>query len=150
MIASPSGNFIGARGNTGAVTAAAPQPAAKAAMAADTDWTTRVEQWRTAWAAKDVAAYLAFYSTDFKPEGAQSREDWARSRSERIAAAGDIRLTVDNFAMSNDGPNSATTSFRQYYSASNYSDNSEKTLSWRKENGQWRIVRELSQAVGAQ
>ena len=150
MIASPTGNFIGARGNAGAVTAAAPQTAAKAAMAADTDWTTRVEQWRTAWAAKDVAAYLAFYSTDFKPEGAQSREDWAHSRSERIAAAGDIRLTVDNFAMSNDGPDSATTSFRQYYSAGNYSDSSEKTLSWRKENGQWRIVRELSQAVGAQ
>ena len=152
MIESPTGNFIGGRTATATVTVAPPaaaKPVAKATMAADADWTARVEQWRSAWAAKDVAAYLAFYAADFTPEGGQSREDWARNRNERIGKAGDIRLTVEDFVVSKDSSDTVRTTFRQHYSANNYSDSSEKTLTWRKQDGQWRIVGESSQATAA-
>ena len=41
----------------------------------------------------------------------------------------------------------AIATFHQVYSADTYSDTTEKTLEWHKENGQWLIVRESSRAV---
>ena len=46
------------------------------------------------------------------------------------------------------GPNTAIADFRQVYVADAYRDTTEKTLEWRKENGQWQIVRETVRAAG--
>ena len=49
--------------------------------------------------------------------------------------------------MISEAPDSAIVTFRQLYSADTYADTSEKTIEWRKEGGQWRIVREQARTV---
>ena len=91
-----------------------------------------------------MRAYLGFYAAEFVPDGGMSRENWARQREQRIARAGNIRIEIQNLVVTATDATSAVASFRQVYSTAGVSDTSEKTLEWRRENGQWRIIREIT------
>lgn len=151
MLDGSSGTFIGSRpqaapGAMSVAPAAKPLPAASS----ESEISARTAAWRAAWSARDVKAYLAFYAADFQPEGALSREDWARQREQRIAKAGSITIEIRNPVVRSTGADTVQVSFRQIYAADTYGDTSDKTLEWRKEDGQWRIVRESSRAVAAE
>ena len=113
----------------------------------DSEIPARTTAWRSAWVARDVKGYLSFYAQDFKPEGGLSRDDWARQREQRVAKANGIRLEIQDLIVRSSSPDVAIATFRQVYTADTYSDTTEKTLEWHKENGQWLIVRESSRAV---
>lgn len=125
------------------------EPVAKPLPAAsvESEIPVRTTAWRSAWVARDVKNYLGYYSPSFKPEGGLSREDWARQREQRIAKANGIRIEIQDLIVRSSSPDVAVSTFRQVYAADSYSDTTEKTLEWRKENGQWLIVRESSRAV---
>jgi adhesin transport system outer membrane protein len=108
----------------------------------------RVTEWGAAWASRDVKNYLAFYGEGFSPDGGMSREAWVRQREQRLAGAASIRIEMQNLNVQMSGPNTAVVDFRQIYAADAYRDSTEKTLEWRKENGQWQIVREAVRAPG--
>jgi adhesin transport system outer membrane protein len=108
----------------------------------------RIADWGAAWASRDIQRYLAFYAAGFVPEGGQSREVWARQREQRLAKPSSIRIEIQNPAVQMSAPNAAVVDFRQLYTVDAYRDSSEKTLEWRKENGQWLIVRETAHAAG--
>ena len=108
----------------------------------------RTTDWGAAWASRDVKRYLAFYAAGFVPEGGLSREAWVRQREQRLARAASIRIEMQNLSVQMNSPNTAVASFRQLYAADGYRDTSEKILEWRKENGQWLIVRETVRAAG--
>ena len=64
-----------------------------------------------------------------------------------IAKAQDIRIEIQTPVVRSESPDSAFVEFRQTYSAASFRDTSEKTLEWRKEGGQWLIVRESTRTV---
>ena len=76
-----------------------------------------------------------------------TREDWAQQREQRITKAKDIRIEIQTPVVRSASPDAVTVEFRQLYSTANYRDTSERMLEWRKENGQWLIVRESDRAV---
>jgi adhesin transport system outer membrane protein len=108
----------------------------------------RIAEWGAAWASRDVKRYLDFYAAGFVPDGGLSRDAWVRQREQRLAKPASIRIEMQNLNVQLSGPNTAVAEFRQIYAADAYRDNAEKTLEWRKENGQWLIVRETLRAAG--
>ena len=77
----------------------------------------------------------------------QQLQDSVRQREQRIGKAQQIGVEVRNPQVISEAPDSAIVTFRQRYSADSYADMSEKTLEWRKEGGQWRIVREQVRTI---
>ena len=106
--------------------------------------TARTKAWAEAWTARDVKTYLGFYAVDFAPEGGIGRDVWAHQREQRLAKADNVRLEMQNLAVRSTGPDAVTVTFRQVYSSTGYRDTTDKTLEWRRDNGQWMIVREAA------
>lgn len=153
MMEGSSNNFIGNRplpvDDTFAASIPVADTAAQSAQptAVESEISARITAWGAAWASRDVKGYLAFYSADFKPEGGSSRETWARQREQRINKANGIRIEIQNLLVRSNSPDTALAEFRQVYSTDTFDDKSERTLEWRKDNGQWQIVREVTRAV---
>ena len=124
-----------------------PAPANQPSAPLSTELANRTAAWGAAWAARNVSGYLDFYSPQFKPEGGVSRDNWARQREQRLSKAGAIRIEIRDLAVRSTGPDTAVAEFKQIYTADSFGDTSLKTLEWRKENGQWLIVRESVRAV---
>jgi len=122
-------------------------PAEDGAVVVDSEIESRLMAWSAAWSGKDVTAYLDHYAASFVPEGGLSRADWAAQRSKRLLRPGGIRIELSKLEVLMRGKESAITTFRQDYTADGLRDTSDKVLEWKKENGQWQIVREASQPV---
>lgn len=120
-----------------AVPTAAPAAAPTAAATIE----PLVKSWAAAWSAKNVKAYTAFYSSQFKPEQG-TLQDWMTNRDKRINKPGAISVEVDNLTVRNLSPDTIEASFVQHYRSSGYSDSMNKTLKYQLESGQWKIVRE--------
>ena len=152
MLDGKGGNFLGARSPAAEpVVAPAPESVKEVRPAAadtvESQIAARTRAWAAAWAARKVGDYIDFYSADFMPEGDTTREDWVRQREQRIAKAQQIGVEIRDPQVISEAPDSAIVTFRQRYSADSYADMSEKTLEWRKEGGQWRIVREQVRTI---
>ncbi len=118
-----------------AVTAAAPNPEAEV-MAA-------IDEWAKAWSARDVAAYLDFYSPDFRTPHRMPRAAWEAARRANLEEKSFIEVAVREPEVIFDGAK-ATATFRQSYRSDSFSSRDRKTLTWEKQNGKWKIVREDS------
>ena len=152
MLDGKGGNFLGARSPAAEpVVAPAPESVKEVRPAAadtvESQIAARTSAWAAAWALRKVGDYIDFYSADFMPEGDTTREDWVRQREQRIAKAQQIGVEIRDPQVISEAPDSAIVTFRQRYSADSYADMSEKTLEWRKEGGQWRIVREQVRTI---
>lgn len=152
MMEGSSNNFIGNRppvDNTFAASIPVADTVAQGgqATAVESEIAARIRAWGAAWGSQDIKGYLGFYSADFKPEGGTSREAWARQREQRIAKTKGIRVEIQNLLVRSSSPDSAVAEFRQLYSTDTFEDESDRTLEWRKDNGQWQIVREVTRTV---
>ncbi|SDB44791.1 TPR repeat-containing protein [Desulfonatronum thiosulfatophilum] len=101
-----------------------------------------VQDWAKAWASQNVQAYLSFYSDEFKPERGLSLAQWREQRRTRVAAPPFIHVTLSNIIVTVLDENSVQVRFTQRYRSNVVNDQVLKELQMRKENGQWRIVRE--------
>ena len=125
-----------------APTAAAPAPAPATASDSSTQAVTAaVQAWASAWAAKDMKAYLGAYDKSFDPPGNQNRSAWEKEREARIVGKSKISVKLSDIAVSVKG-DKATARFRQAYSADALNVTSRKTLDLVHNNGRWTIVRE--------
>jgi adhesin transport system outer membrane protein len=119
--------------------------------------TRRVEDWRAAWVSRSTQNYFPFYATSFVPEGSaphtetgftpdgtKQRASWERQRQQRLAGAIGIAVEIQNLVVRMSGPDAAVAEFRQVYRSDSHSDTVNKTLDWRKEGGEWKIVREYT------
>ena len=77
-----------------------------AGAAALAPWIT-LPAWATAWAAKDMKAYLAAYGKDFDPPGRMTRAAWEKEREARIVGKSKITVQVSDLNVSVNG-NKAT------------------------------------------
>ena len=101
--------------------------------------TQRLTDWAAAWSAKDIEAYLGFYSQDFSAQG--SRAQWEAQRRRLIGKPGPIAIKIDAIKASPQGSDVITT-FEQTYASSHHRDKGIKTLTWRLQDKQWVIIKE--------
>ena len=125
-----------------APTVEAPAPAPATASDSSTQAVTAaVQAWASAWAAKDMKAYLGAYDKSFDPPGNQNRAAWEKEREARIVSKSRISVKLSDINVSVKG-DKATARFRQAYSADALNVTSRKTLDLVQKNGRWTIVRE--------
>lgn len=103
-----------------------------------------VQGWASAWSAQEVELYLSFYSDRFKPEGTQSRKQWAESRRIRLKRPSWVSVKVSEFTINSTGQQMAKVIFNQEYRSSNYSDRSRKELLLEYTDNGWQIIQEHS------
>jgi adhesin transport system outer membrane protein len=150
-------NFIGGRpvgiSNTpGAIVAPVANPVLSPAastepLTPDAEIAARTTAWGAAWAARDIKTYLAFYAPTFTPENGQSREAWAKQRTQRLGRSGDVRIEIRNLLLRSATPDTAVAEFRQIYSAGTFSDTTDKRIEWRNVGGQWLIELEQTRTA---
>ncbi|WP_341918588.1 tetratricopeptide repeat protein [Polaromonas sp. YR568] len=125
-----------------AAPASSPAPAAATPVsAAEKEVEAAVRAWASAWAGKDMTAYLAAYGKDFDTPGNQSRKAWEEERRSRIVGKSKISVKINNLSVDVKG-SKATAKFRQDYSADALNISSRKTLDMAKAGERWLIVRE--------
>ena len=86
-----------------------------------------ITAWARAWAAQDVAGYLAFYAADFEPPQKLSRAAWEAQRKERIERAKKITVDITIRTVTQKG-NEATVVFRQSYQSDAVNSKNTKTI----------------------
>ncbi|MCX7961131.1 MAG: tetratricopeptide repeat protein [Burkholderiales bacterium] len=124
---------------------AAPSPAAEAKAAepgAAAQVLETVNAWARAWSAKDADAYLAFYAPGFRTPAGEPREQWEKTRRQRIAAPKSITVSVGSPKVTLHGEDRASVTFRQTYRSDLVNATSTKTLVLVKANGRWMIQEE--------
>lgn len=106
-----------------------------------------VERWRKAWAEQDVAAYLAAYAADFRPEDGRAVEAWRAERRERVGAPDWIEVEIASIEVSAVGDGRARVRFEQAYRSDGYADRARKTLTLVRRQDGWRILRETGEPL---
>lgn len=101
-----------------------------------------LEGWRNAWASRNVAQYLAYYTPQFKGEYS-SRAAWEAARKERMGSAKFIHLDLLDVKILITDVDAARLSFTQSYKSDSYSEAGAKSLYLVKRNGKWLIDREI-------
>lgn len=119
----------------------APTAPSSAASSGSKEVESAVRAWASAWAAKDVKAYLATYGKEFETPGNVSRSAWEEERRLRISSKAKISIKLENLSVNVDG-NKATAKFRQGYKANGLAISSHKTLDLVKNGDRWQIVKE--------
>jgi len=100
-----------------------------------------VNAWAGAWSARDVKAYLDFYSADFVVPRGMSRDKWTAERTDRITGKQRISVKIEAPKVRLDGDR-ATVQFRQEFSSDKLKSTDQKTLTLVKRDGTWRIREE--------
>jgi len=101
-----------------------------------------VNAWAKAWSDKDVAAYLAFYASDFHTPRGTSRSAWEKSRHERISKPKSIHVEITNPKTSFTDTRRAKVSFKQSYHSDAIKTTTTKTLEMVKTGEKWLIKQE--------
>lgn len=101
-----------------------------------------VSRWASAWSAQNVDAYLAAYAPDFRPEGNQTRNAWARQRTQRIESPSFIRVEILDPRIVHRSHDRITVQFRQRYSSDRLSSERLKSLELIPVDGRWLIQSE--------
>jgi Flp pilus assembly protein TadD len=106
--------------------------------------TDAVNNWASAWSAKDVDKYLASYADSFKPAKGESRKAWEATRRDRVSKPASINVELANQKVTLEGADSAKVTFKQSYRAGGKPIRTDKTLMMKKTNGVWLIDQEIA------
>ena len=101
-----------------------------------------LKAWTTAWAGRNVKAYLDAYAPGIVPTGSGSRAAWEAGRKAALDRAKDISLDVRDIKLVVRDERHASTVFKQAYRSEQFKDVVLKTLEWERIDGRWLIVRE--------
>ncbi len=144
----PTANVLsatqGSAATTSVPTSIPKAPEAKPAAPTTNDEIAKaISAWADAWSRKDMKAYVAAYTNDFKGNNS-SRRDWEEERTQRIAGkGGKIVVSVGEPRIEING-DKAIAKFRQSYKATGMSTSTRKTLSMVRVGGRWLIQEENS------
>ena len=122
-----------------------PVKAAANGTKSESQATAAVQAWAKAWAAKDVAGYLAAYAADFETPDGLTRAAWEAQRKERIERPKSISVDVKISKVTVKG-DEATVVFRQSYRSDSVKSNNTKTLKLVKSGDKWLIRAERAGA----
>ncbi|WP_374327591.1 hypothetical protein [Azonexus sp.] len=125
-----------------AVVPPAPPPVVADNGASSRDELLRMlEDWRKAWANRDVEAYFSFYAADYAGN-TDSPAAWQASRRRVIDQAGLIDISFGEATIEMDGKERATLTFPMNYRSKRFEDEGVKQLQLVRDQGKWRITRE--------
>ncbi len=106
--------------------------------------------WSSAWSAQDADAWLSYYSSDYKPRGGLTREEWVAQRRDRLQKSKFVKVKIEQPKVVKRNDATTRVEFLQTYLADSYSDQVVKILDMRRENGSWKIYREQSKSLNWQ
>jgi ketosteroid isomerase-like protein len=99
-----------------------------------------IENWRSAWAGRDVDAYLACYSTDFIPANGQTHDAWVAARRKNISTRSDIAVSINELQVERLGTRRMKVHFLQDYASGSYRETAQpKTLLLVRTATGWKI-----------
>lgn len=105
-----------------------------------------VEEWARAWSGRDVEGYLGAYSKKFRvPAKFPNFAAWERNRRRVIGKAGTIKVTYKDLRVKLLDRDLARAEFKQFYWSPTYKDQVNKTISFGRESGGWKILWERSE-----
>ncbi len=104
----------------------------------------KLNGWAAAWSAKDVPTYLSFYTDNYRPDRKLSHKRWKQQRQQRLTSPRSIKVGVSGISIKISSEKLAQVSFTQAYKADSYRDKVIKTLTFALQQGQWKIVDEIS------
>jgi hypothetical protein len=124
--------------------AVAPPAVAAATMPNDEDQVRQIiENWRSAWAGRDVEAYLACYGAEFKPANGQALDTWEAARRKNISMRSSIVVAINGLTLERLDAKRMKASFLQDYVAGNYRETAQpKTLLLVRNDAGWTIAGE--------
>jgi tetratricopeptide (TPR) repeat protein len=102
-----------------------------------------IETWRDHWQNAETDLYLACYSKAFTPAKGASLDDWRAGRVRSLETPSMMEINLSDIRITLRGANQASATFRQDYSSDRMSDRVIKTLSLRREDGGWKIIKEV-------
>lgn len=97
--------------------------------------------WAEAWSARDVDAYLSFYSNEFQTPAGKDFAAWSEERRVRITRPEYIKVSIDRLKI-DIKENLAQVSFSQRYDSNTYKDSSHKNMTLAQEGATWKIIQE--------
>jgi len=98
--------------------------------------------WLSAWAARDIDAYLNAYASDFRPGDDVTHDQWVAKRRAAVGVKQTIHVDVSDVKYVSKDANHVSTTFHQVYTRSGFHDEGEKTLEWERRGSRWVIVSE--------
>lgn len=104
----------------------------------------RVTSWAQAWQGQDVDAYFGHYSARFRPPAGLSLDEWRALRRQRLTAPRAIAVEISELEVEGRAATVAEARFVQDYRSERFSDRVRKRLELELEQGDWKIVREVS------
>lgn len=122
------------------------EEASKSSVDLEADVLAAVENWRLAWSEKNLDAYFAAYSDDFRvPAANKTLKGWRSYKKRVIGNKAFIQVTMENLdiQLSKDG-NEAKVTFLQHFHSDSYNGDDRKVLKLQRENQTWKIVEEKS------
>ncbi len=103
-----------------------------------------IDDWASAWSAKDAKKYIGFYGKDFTPPKKLSRTAWESQRKRRLARPRFINIRISKLKITMLGDDHARADFRQGYQSDSYQDEVSKSLILKKVADRWLITQEQS------
>jgi len=100
--------------------------------------------WIKAWQDKEVELYLSFYSQEFQAPGPLGQ--WKRSRQIALERNHQIHIEVGDIRL-RDMNDRIEMTFVQDFQSDTVADHGQKTLVWRKEGAEWKIISEKWEPV---
>ncbi|WP_428035312.1 L,D-transpeptidase Cds6 family protein [Amphritea sp.] len=103
-----------------------------------------ITNWAASWAAKDVPAYLDFYTEEYTPGADITHKQWVWGRQVRLNKPAFIKVDISDISLAEAGDGKVRSVFLQKYQSDTYQDEVYKTLTLTQENGHWKISTETT------
>lgn len=100
-----------------------------------------VENWRKAWASKNIDGYLAAYAPEFHGTS-PGREAWTKRREARLRQEGEVEVQLSAVKVRMLSATRARVQFMQKYQSAGFSDEARKYLTLVLRDGRWLIEEE--------
>ena len=97
--------------------------------------------WIEAWESRNTALYLSFYSKNFM-DPRKTYSKWEASRRNSLKNSTNISIKITDLKTHLLNNNSIKVSFVQRYMSNIVSDFGTKEMWWKKEDGNWKIIKE--------
>ncbi|MBL8428463.1 MAG: hypothetical protein JNJ95_01040 [Dechloromonas sp.] len=102
-----------------------------------------LEDWRKAWAYRDIPGYLKTYGQQFSPADGKPRDSWVAARTKKLSTGAPIELQIRELGIERVNADQFRATFLQDYASGNYREMARtKTLMIAREHGEWKIIRE--------
>jgi hypothetical protein len=107
----------------------------------------RVDSWVSAWQQQQLEGYFSSYSSEFEPRYESSVTHWRASRTRVTGNAQWIRLTLNEYEVIEELPDTIKVHFWLDYESPTYSDSTKKKPVLSRDSGDWTILEEINLQV---